>query len=65
MRALIYTDAEDMTETTEVEVAHIVSAGILINDNAGDEVDEKLIPWHRVWEVYSRVEGELYLETGR
>jgi uncharacterized protein (UPF0248 family) len=63
VHARIYTDTPQDFAT--VEVTKVVSAGILTNNNAGDEIDEKLIPWHRVLEVSSKVEGELFLETGR
>lgn len=73
MRAKISVKREDIIDdevvTVEdvetVDVDHIVSTRILINDNAGDEVLETLIPWHRVWEVWSTVEGEMYLASGR
>jgi hypothetical protein len=65
VRAIIHIDAGDLTQKTTVLVENVVSAGILISDTEGDEIDEKLIPWHRVWEITSNVEGELYLETGR
>jgi len=64
LRAII-TSTDEFVGNQTVEVSKVVSAGILTNDNAGDEIDEKLIPWHRVLEVSSKVEGELFLETGR
>lgn len=61
MRATIETRG---SEARNVDVEAITPVGILIDaGGGGDEVTEVLIPWHRVWEVYSHHEGALLFET--
>ncbi len=37
----------------------MTTVGVIVDLGAADEAYDTLIPWHRVWEVYSRAEGEL------
>lgn len=63
-REIIQDDETVIVDDTEiVKVDHIVSAGILLDESAADETLDVLIPWHRVWEVYSHHKGVLLFET--
>lgn len=46
-------------ERIDMPVAEITTVGILVDNGGGYETLDVLIPWHRVVEVYSNVEGML------
>lgn len=47
-----------------VKVDQLTNVGVIVSDIGGDEVEEKLYPWHRVEFVTSNVQGEIRLEIG-
>lgn len=50
----------------KVEVASIVIAGIIVDFSENkEEIVQILIPWHRVEQVRSDVDGEIFIEAGR
>jgi hypothetical protein len=55
-------------EHRDVKVIVIRSAGIVVPlaQMTGDRTQfgEMLIPWHRVWEVWSETDGEMELAVG-
>ena len=58
----------DESMSTMVPVIQISVAGILVDVKEGDRDNAKrvataLIPWHRVWSVYSHSQGIMIFET--